>query len=132
MSSRPLITPHLVITNASMAPGAPTVSQPSIVQMVSMPCYQATWTGTAPVGTLQVQGSNDFRLDKAGKVANAGTWTAMYFSINGSAPTNMVPVSGNTGSALIDIETSVYAIRIVYTPVSGTGTLNVNVVGKVS
>lgn len=88
--------------------------------------YSYTWVGTAPVGTVSVQVSDDYSQNSDGSVNNAGTWNNLPLSITPA-------VSGNTGNGLIDIDQlGVYAIRTVYTPVSGTGVLNVMYKGKVS
>lgn len=87
--------------------------------------YDISWTGTSPVGVISVQSSNTYATDASGKVINAGQWSTLPLSVT---PT----VSGNSGNGFIDIDASAgYAIRLVYTPTSGTGTLNVTVAGKV-
>ena len=93
--------------------------------------YGVSWTGTSPVGTLAVQVSNDYSLNAEGAVSNAGTWATLPFSVAGTIVTSLA-VTGNTGSIYIDIDTiSAYAIRLVYTATSGTGTLSATFNGKV-
>ena len=78
--------------------------------------FQATWSGATPVGTLDVQVSNDHQ-ENGGVVVNAGTWTSIYDSVPA--------VSGNTGSLFLNIAAIAAAfIRVVYTKTSGTGTLS--------
>lgn len=123
MSSRPLFTPHTVVDAGDMS--ADIISDPTIITNLSMFSYAISWAGTAPVGTMSVQVSNDYSQNAAGKVMNAGTWTTVTLS----APT---PVTGATGNGFIDIDaTAAYAIRAVYTATSGTGELTVVAVGKV-
>ena len=103
----------------------------TVLQSITKAAYAVTWTGTSPVGTLSIQASNDYSIEPSGIVNNAGTWTTLTLQYNGSAVTT-IPVSGNTGTGLIDITTSAYAIRLIYTAASGTGKLTATIVGKVS
>ncbi len=131
MSSRPQFNPAPVITNGNMA-SASLTSAVTIIQKLSMISYGVSWTGSTPIGTLQVQVSNDYKQDASGVVSVAGTWNTMTLNYQGMAVTS-IPVTGNTGSAFIDIEeTAGYAIRLVYTKTSGTGTLQATVNGKVA
>lgn len=124
MASRPLLAPFPVIVNGNMASAITSI--PSIIQNTSKISYDISWSGTAPSGTLSVQVSNTYAQNAAGQVSNAGDWTTITLS---STPT----VSGNTGSGFIDIqETAAYAIRLVYTPISGVGTMNATIAGKVA
>ena len=93
--------------------------------------YSYSWSGTSPVGAISVQVSNDYSIDAQGRVSNSGTWNTVFFmDTNGNIVTSF-SVTGNTGSGLLDIETSAYAIRTLYTRTSGTGTLQATVNGKV-
>lgn len=129
MSTRPNIAPQPVITNGSMATNL--TSKPTILLNLSMLAYQAKWTGTSPVGTVSLQGSEDYALNPDGTVANAGTWTTLTVTYNGSSVTT-VPVTGNTGSGIVEVTTSIFALRLIYTAGSGTGTLNVTMSSKVA
>ena len=113
--------PTSVITNGDMSTASIT-STPLVIQQLSLISFQTVWSGSSPVGALQVQTSNDFALNGDGSVRTAGTWTNVGSS---------VAVSGNSGSleiALSDVPS--YAIRIVYTKTSGTGTLQCLICGK--
>ncbi len=124
MSSRPQFSPHSVITNGNMA-GSLT-SEVTIVQKLSMISYDISWAGTSPVGAMSIQVSNTFTQNGDGSVRTAGNWTTLVLS----STTN---VSGNTGNGFIDVDaTGAYAIRLVYTRTSGTGTLNATISAKVS
>lgn len=91
-----------------------------------MVSYDISWSGSTPVGVMSVQVSNTYSKNADGSVRNAGNWTTLALS----APTN---VSGNTGNGFIDVDaTGSYAIRLVYTRTSGTGTMNATINGKVS
>lgn len=92
--------------------------------------YGLSWTGSSPVGTVSVQGSNDFLQNAEGAVMNVGTWNSLVLNYGGSAVTT-VPISGNTGNGIIDVvATGIYAIRLIYTATSGTGSLIVTMVAK--
>ncbi len=87
--------------------------------------YDISWVGTAPIGNITIQASNTYTQNAAGVVQNVGNWNTLTLS-------STTAVSGNTGNGFIDIDTLAgYAVRLVYTPTSGTGTLNVTVSGKV-
>jgi hypothetical protein len=137
MSSRTNLRPQIVIPAALATPAntgsmaANIASQPTIMQSLSMVSYGLSWTGTSPVGTASIQFSNDYSLNPNGTVNNAGTWNTVTIGLNGS-PVSSIPITGNTGSAFIDIEsTGAYACRLLYTYSSGTGTLTVTANGKV-
>lgn len=86
--------------------------------------YDISWTGTA-VGAFSVEVSNTYSIDASGAVQNAGFWTPLTL-------TGTVNPAGTDDNGFIDIQgVSAFAIRLVYTRTSGTGTLNSVVVGKV-
>lgn len=94
--------------------------------------YAYSWVGAAPVGTLTVEISNDYSQNADGTVRNPGTWTQIYFNLNGT-PSNSAPVSGATGNGFIDIDAmSAFAIRTIYHRTSGTGVLQAVINCKVS
>lgn len=125
MSSRTQLGPHLVITNGDMSQ-ASIISEVTIIQKLSLASYGVSWAGSSPVGVITVEVSNDYSLNPDGSENNAGTWNALPLS--GTAA-----VSGNTGNGFIDIDAQAgYALRLVYTRTSGTGSLQATVVGKVS
>jgi hypothetical protein len=56
----------------------------------------------------------------------------MTVSLNGTS-VNSIPITGNTGTGFIDVDqTGAYALRLIYTAGSGTGTLSAIFAGKVS
>jgi hypothetical protein len=98
----------------------------TIIQKLSMVSYDVSWTGTSPVGNIYVQVSNTYSQNADGTVRNPGNWTNVALSAN---PT----ISTNSGNGFIDIDAiGAYAMRLVYEPVSGTGSLNVTINGKVA
>ena len=130
MSTRTRFAPYSVITNQSMA--ADITSAATVLQSITGVSYALSWSGSTPVGTAAVQVSNDYALNPDGSVHNAGTWTTIELSLNGSAVSS-IPITGNTGSGFIDVEkTMAYAIRLFYDATSGSGTLNAVIMGKVS
>lgn len=139
MATREQIGPYLVIPNAQASPASTgsmatsITSAPTIVRGVSQISYQVVWSaGSTPIGAISLQGSNDYSIDAMGNVKNAGTWTTLTFNYNGT-PVSSVPVTGNSGSGMIDIgSTGMYAMRIVYTRTSGSGTLAVTLNAKVA
>lgn len=75
---------------------------------------QVSWTGSSPVGTLKVQGSND-NITFADDPEQASP----------------LAISGSSGQALIKIaNTSYNYVRVLYTSTSGSGSLNVNLSAK--
>lgn len=124
MASRPILPVEQIITNGNMA-SASITSIPSIISNTSMVSYDISWSGTSPVGTVDVQISNTYKQNADGSVAVAGNWTSLTLSTPFS-------ISGNTGFGMINLsDLSSYAIRIVYTKTSGVGTLNAYIAGKV-
>lgn len=122
MSSRPIVSPFSVITNASMATNI--TSSVSVIQNISRIGYDISWTGT-PVGNFSVQVSDTYSQNADGTVNNTGTWTTLPLSAATAA-------SGSSGNGAIDLQgLSFYAIRLIYAAGSSSGTLNVTVSGKV-
>lgn len=124
MSSRPLFSPASVIINGDMS--ASITSKVTIIQNLSMVSYDISWTGTAPVGVVTLQVSNTYTQNSDGSVRNPGNWTTVVLS-------SPATVSGTIGNGFIDVDANAaYAVRIVYTPASGTGLMQATVNGKVS
>ncbi len=131
MSSRPQAAPYSVIGGSEANPvsgdmSASITSKPTIIQKLSMIGYDISWTGTTPVGVMSVQVSNTYQENADGTVKTAGNWTTLTLS----SATN---VSGNTGNGFIDVDaTGAYAMRLVYTRTSGTGTMHAVITAKVA
>jgi hypothetical protein len=138
MSSRPQLDPHQVIPSPNATPAnsgsmaSNIASEPTIVKKLSQISYSVSWTGTSPVGTISVQGSDDYSQNNDGSVRNPGTWNNLPLSYSSSIVT-AIPITGNTGNGMIDIaSTGIYALRLFYTAGSGTGNLVAIVNGKVA
>jgi hypothetical protein len=121
MASRPILSPFPVIINGNMSGNL--TSAVTVIQNLSQLSYDVQWTGTSPVGVLNVQVSNTYTQYADGSVDNPGNWTTIL--------TN--PVSGNSGGGFFDITaTGAYAVRLQYVFTSGIGTMNATVCGKVA
>lgn len=124
MASRPIFSPYYVITNGNMSGNL--ISAVTVIQNLSLVSYACSWVGTAPIGNVSIQVSNDYTQNAAGVVQNPGTWNTLPLSAS-------TAVTGNTGNGFIDIDANAgYALRLVYTRTSGTGTLNVVIDAKVA
>lgn len=142
MASRPNIQQHVVIgsitgydSGVSGDMTSSITSAVTVLPQITVGSYSYSWSGGGtPVGAISVEVSNDYRPGGvAGVAANAGTWTALYFNVNGSGtPTNSMSVSGNSGTGFLEWNTGAYAIRTKYSATSGTATLVAIINGKVA
>jgi len=122
MSTRPFNEPHSVIINGNMATSL--TSEVTILKQKTGAGYDISWTGS-PVGTFSVEISNTYSVDAMGNVSNAGKWTAVTL-------TGSVAPAGSADNGFINLAgLEAYAIRLVYTRTSGTGTVNAVFCGKV-
>lgn len=109
-----------ILTNADMSSTVTSIG----TNLISIYAYsiQAVWTGgTAPNGTFSLQGSNDPGDNGSGQgVSQPTNWT----NIIGSSQS----ISGTPGNILFDVvECSYRWVRLIYTPVSGSGTLTATI-----
>lgn len=117
-----LLRPVHIITAGDMSLSSIT-SSPCEIKLQDNIGIQLNWTGT-PNGTFDVQISSDYNQDLNGNVTNSGHWISLPLNPSVSA-------SGSANSAYIDLnEQSAQYVRVVYTKVSGTGSLDAIVVGK--
>lgn len=131
MSTRTHLAPYTVFNAVSMA--SDQTSTPTVLSSLSSVSFDISWTGTSPVGTIEVQISNSYKLNAAGQQEVAGSWTTVPVMDSSGSIVSSIPVSGNTGSAFIDVvKTAGYAIRLFFDSTSGTGSLTAVVTGKVS
>ena len=129
MSHRPIIAANSVVPliNA-VTTSASITGTPSIIQFLPGISYDISWTGTTN-GTIDVQVSNTYRQNADGTVANAGLWTTLpHSSFAGTYPTP----AGSAGNGFLDVVgTEAYAVRLLFTRSSGTGTMTVVPCAKV-
>lgn len=131
MSTRTTLRPATIINAQSMA--ADITSDPTVLNSISGVSYEASWSGTSPVGTLSAQVSNSYALSSTGAVINAGVWTTVALVLDTGLVATSVPVTGNTGSVVINLTgVQEYAIRLFYDAASGVGTMSAVICGKVS
>lgn len=131
MSTRTALRPYPVINAVSMA--ASITSSVTVLQSLSDFSYEVTWSGTTPVGTISMQVSNSYALAPDGSTATAGTWTSVPLEVNDASVATTVAVSGNTGTIYIDVSKHAgYAVRLIYTRASGTGTMTAVIKGGVA
>lgn len=100
------------------------ISSPYILNDLAGCSFSFSWIGTTPVGTISIQGSNDYAVPGInGRISNPGTWNDLTINYGGS-PVTEIAISGNSGNGIIDVTiTAIYAVRAVYTAGSGTGHL---------
>lgn len=129
MSDRPLVAPNLnkPVIGAGDMSGSLT-SLITIIQRLPGISYDLAWTGT-PTGTFQVQVSNTVTFYPDGTIQNAGNWNTLpTAAFVGTYPAP----AGAPGNGFLDvIGTEAYAVRLVYTRVSGSGSLTVIPCAKV-
>ena len=124
MSSRPLLKPFQVVTNGNMA--STITSEVTVIDNLSAISYDVAWSGTGCTGSIVVQVSDTYKENPAGTaVLVAGNWNTL--------PLNATPtITQDTGNGGIDVQiTGFNAIRLVYTPTGGTGTMQVFIACKV-
>ena len=129
MSDRPLIAPNNNVPLIKAGDMSGNITSPAtIIQRLPGISYSLVWTGT-PTGTFAVQVSNDYQLSSTGAVINAGNWTSLpTTSFSGTYP---VPAGSASNGFLDVVGTEAYAVRIVYTASSGSGSLTVIPCAKV-
>lgn len=130
MSTRSNARPFPVIINGDMSL-ASIISKPTVLQSLTIASYSYSWAGSGISGTISIQVSNDYSINADGTVNNAGTWVAVPIA-SGGTTANSVVLTGNSGEGFIEGGSGAYAVRTVYTRVSGTGSLQAIFVGKVS
>lgn len=109
-----------LVSNGNMASNITS----SGIDLISSYAYsiQANWTsGTSPVGTFKLQGSNDAGDTGSGQgVSQPTNWTDITNSPQA--------ISGTPGSLLYDVTACGYRwVRLVYTATSGSATLNATI-----
>lgn len=94
--------------------------------------YQFSWTGS-PTGNIAIQVSANHNQDDFANVTVAGDWVPLTLTYwNGSAFITATSIPTSVGSSVyIDLALlSAPYIRVVYTKVSGTGSLTSTITAK--
>lgn len=120
MSDKALTPVHL-LKAVSMAS---TITSPAVhVQYQDNVGIELVWSGT-PTGTFAVQASVDHAEDLTGNITNAGHWVTLTLSAS-------VTAAGTADFAYVDLnQLSAPWYRVVYTAVSGAGSLDLYVTQK--
>lgn len=106
-----------VINAVSMATSI--TSLPTAIQFLDNVYYQIIWSGTSPVGVMEVQVSNSYD-ERLG----TGSWDTVVLPVSPS-------VAANTGSISIDLnQLGAPWVRILYTRTSGVGTMSAYISAK--
>lgn len=131
MSHRPIISPANA-TNTPLINAQSTAASfngpATVIQFLPGISYDISWTGTTN-GTISIQVSNSVTFNADGSIKTAGNWSTLPTS--SFAGTYPVP-AGSPGNGMLDIVgTECYAVRLVYTAISGTGTMTVYACAKV-
>lgn len=120
MPLKNILSRFQIVTAGSLA--ASVTSTVTNIQYLDNVCIEAIWTGT-PTGTFAVQGSLDHQQDQYGNVVTGGNWV----TLTGATAS----ASGSGDVALFDLtQLSFPWVRLIYTRVSGSGTLNAYIGGK--
>ena len=120
-ASKRILRQFQTIKNGDMSQASLTSSVSNINNLDNVG-LQLNWTGS-PTGSFAVQVSIDYLQDEFGNVQNAGNWTAI--SLNPS------PVTSSGSPIYIQLNSiSAPWVRVVYTKVSGSGTLQAWISGK--
>jgi len=123
MSAKTIINSTQIIFNGDMT--NPITTVPTSLKIIDDSGFQMIWTG-APVGTFSAQVSLDYKPGQFPDETpqNAGHWVTLPLS-------TPITASGVPDTAYIDLTLmSSPWVRLVYTPTSGTGSLQVYVTGK--
>ena len=116
-----LLEPFKFISAHAM--NASFTSDPQEIKLQDNIGIQLDWTGT-PTGTWAFQISADFKKDINGNILNAGHWISLPLS-------PAIVAAGAADDAYVDFnQLSAAYIRVVYTAVSGSGTVNGYIVAK--
>lgn len=112
MGRKSVLEPYQIVSAGDMSSSftGPETSVKNLDQIT----YEVIWSGTSPVGTIEIQ------------TQVKDVWQAI------SLPT--ISVSGNTGNHLITINAASHfqKLRLAYVRTSGTGTMQVNIIGAVT
>lgn len=123
-STKRVLRPYRVIDGGNMA-GDITGSETN-VQFLDYVLLQVEWSGTSPVGVLNVE------FLKLEAERNTATGVDLWQKVDfGGAIGTDIPISGSPASHQVILnEIAFPKIRCFYDRTSGSGTLNITLVGK--
>jgi len=111
MSRKSVLEPYTILAAGDMS-GSVTSPETSVKNLDQI-TYEIVWSGTSPVGEIQVQ------------TQVKDVWQAI------ALPT--ISISGNSGNHLITINSAshFHKLRVAYIRTSGTGDLKISIIGAV-
>lgn len=111
MGRKSVLEPYTTVEAGDMS-GSVTSPETSVKNLDQI-TYEIVWSGTSPVGEIQVQ------------TQVKDVWQAI------ALPT--ISISGNTGNHLITINSAshFHKLRVAYIRTSGTGSLKISIIGAV-
>lgn len=111
MGRKSVLEPYSIVSAGDMS--ASITGPETSVKNLDQITYEVVWSGTSPVGTIEVQ------------TQVKDVWQAI------ALPT--IGVGGNTGNHLITINSASHfqKLRLVYNRSSGTGSMTVSIIGAV-
>lgn len=119
------------IVNGDMSQASIT-SPVTSIQWLDNVGIQLNFSG-APVGSFEIQVSADYSQDELGNVLNAGHWIPIQLSyLVGGTLTQATSIPTSVGSPIyLDLnQLSAPWVRVMYTKVSGSGSLNSFITAK--
>lgn len=111
MGRKSVLEPYKIVDGGDISSNV--ISPETQVKNLDQITYEVVWSGTSPVGEVTVE------------TQVKDVWQAI------ALPT--ISVSGNSGNHLITINSAshFHKLRLVYTATSGTGSLDVSIIGAV-
>jgi hypothetical protein len=121
--SKSLVRPFKSIADGDMANNI--IGKATSLERVDNVMFFIEWTGTAPVGILNIQ---FLKIEQATDGSPSDIWSNLSF---GGLTGTDISITGNSGSHTIVLtQTPFSKVKPVYTATSGSGTLNITIVAK--
>lgn len=100
-------------------------SEVTVATNLSLISYDISWAGSSPLGIIAIQVSNTYSQNADGSQRDAGDWVTV--------PLANANISGSSGNGMLEYRLAgAYAVRLLYTKTSGSGSLQATVNGKVA
>ena len=115
--ARKNVTTHVMLESGDMS--ASITSESTNVNNLDVATIRLSWTSADAIGTVKIQAK---QIDKSNKPESASDW----FDVDGlsAIAINMTAPSPDSSHQIIFTQLPFTDIRVVYTPTSGTGTLD--------